>query len=61
MDNADQGANNILATTTQYTPPNVSIMYGGVRGVFNGALKDGKLTGIWRQRGAVHPLTLTRD
>ncbi|HTA28834.1 MAG TPA: hypothetical protein VK731_00040, partial [Candidatus Cybelea sp.] len=61
MDNADQGANNILATTTQYTPPNVSIMYGGVRGVFNGALKDGKLTGTWRQRGAVHPLTLTRD
>jgi hypothetical protein len=60
MDNPDQGANNILATTTQYTPPKVSIMWGGIRGVFNGALQNGKLTGTWRQYGSVHPLTLTR-
>jgi hypothetical protein len=61
MDNPDQGANNILATTAEFTPPKVSIMWGGVRGVFNGALKNGQLTGTWRQRGAVHPLTLSRD
>jgi hypothetical protein len=60
MDNPDQGANNILATTTQYMPPKVSIMWGGIRGVFNGALQNGKLTGTWRQYGSVHPLTLTR-
>jgi hypothetical protein len=61
MDNPDQGANNILATTLQYTPPKVSIMWAGIRGVFNGALQDGKLTGTWRQYGSVHPLTLTRS
>jgi hypothetical protein len=61
LDNPDQGARNILATTTEFTPPNVSIMWGGIRGIFNGALKNGKLTGTWRQRGTVHPLTLTRD
>ncbi len=61
MDNPDQGANNILARTTQYTPPKVSILWNGIGGVFNGALKNGKLTGTWRQRGTVHPLTLSRD
>ena len=61
MDNPDQGANNILATTTQFTPPNVSIMWTGTRGLFNGALKNGKLTGTWRQRGIVRLLTLSRD
>ncbi len=61
MDNPDQGANNILATTAQYAPPKVSIMWAGIRGVFNGALQDGKLTGTWRQYGSVHPLTLTRS
>jgi hypothetical protein len=61
MDNPDQGRKNILATTAQYTPPNVSIMWAGIRGVFNGALQNGKLTGTWRQWGKVHPLTLTRD
>jgi hypothetical protein len=61
MDNPDQGANNILATTTQYSPPKVSILLKGIGGVFNGALKNGKLTGMWRQQGKVHPLTLNRD
>jgi hypothetical protein len=61
MDNPDQGANNILATTAQYTPTNVSLMWGGIRGVFNGALKNGQLTGTWRQRGMVRPLTLSRE
>jgi hypothetical protein len=61
MDNPDQGANNILATTTQYTPPKVSIMWLGTGGLFNGALKNGKLTGTWRQGRKVHPLTLSRD
>jgi hypothetical protein len=61
MDNPDQGANNILATTVQYSPPKVSIMWSGIRGVFNGALNNDKLTGMWRQYGSVHPLTLSRD
>ncbi|MGA3265357.1 MAG: hypothetical protein ABSE16_00885 [Verrucomicrobiota bacterium] len=61
MDNPDQGANNILATTIQYTPPRVSILWFGTGRVFNGALKNGQLTGTWRQDGKVHPLTLSRD
>jgi hypothetical protein len=61
LDNPDQGAHNVQATTTQYTPPNVSILWFGIGGVFNGALQNGKLTGTWRQGGKVHPLTLSRD
>ncbi len=61
MDNPDQGAHNIAARTTQYTPPHVSILWFGTGGVFNGSLKNGRLTGMWRQRGKAHPLTLSRD
>lgn len=61
MDDPDQGADHILATGIQYTPPRVSIMWLGTGGIFNGALKNGELTGTWRQGGKVHRLTLTRD
>ena len=61
MDNPDQGANNVLAKTARYTPPHVSILWFGTGGVFNGALKNGKLTGTWKQGRTVQPLTLSRD
>jgi hypothetical protein len=61
MDNPDQGAKNIQARTTQYTPPHVSILWFGTGGVFNGALANGKLTGTWKQGRTVSPLTLSRD
>jgi hypothetical protein len=61
MDNPDQGAKNIEARTTQYTPPHVSILWFGTGGVFNGALANGKLTGTWKQGRTVRPLTLSRD
>jgi hypothetical protein len=61
MDNPDQGAHSIQAKTAQYTAPHLSILWFGTGGVFNGTLKNGKLTGTWRQSGSVHPLTLSRE
>ena len=61
MDNPDQGANNIQATSIQFTPPKLSIMWFGTGNLFNGSLKNGKLTGTWRQGRIVHPMTLSRD
>jgi hypothetical protein len=61
MDDPDQGTEHMMATSLQYTAPRVSIMWGGIGGVFNGSLKNGELTGTWRQGGKVHRLTLTRD
>ena len=61
LDDPDQGQNNIDCTSTEYKAPHVSIMWNGVRGIFNGSLKDGRLTGTWRQYGQVHPLTLSRE
>ncbi len=60
MDNPDQGENNIVARSTEYAPPHVSILWNGT-GVFNGALKDGKLAGTWKRGRRVQPLTLSRD
>jgi hypothetical protein len=61
LDDPDEGESNVGCTSAQFTPPHVSIMWGGIRGIFNGSLKDGKLTGTWRQYGRVQPLTLRRD
>jgi hypothetical protein len=60
MDSPDQGATDLPATTVQHTPPNVKIEWKGIGGVFNGTLKNGKLTGKWRQGGAAFPLNLSR-
>jgi hypothetical protein len=56
----DQMTNEIPATTVQHTPPNVRIEWNGIGGSFNGTLKNGKLTGTWRQGGASFPLSLNR-
>jgi hypothetical protein len=61
MDDPEMGQNDIASSTVEFTRPHVSIMWQGIGGVFNGWLKDGKLSGTWRQYGKVHPLTLGRD
>lgn len=60
MDSPDQGATGIQATSIQHTAPKVRIEWKGMGAVFEGTLKNGKLTGSWRQGGATFPLVLSR-
>jgi RNA polymerase sigma factor (sigma-70 family) len=60
LDSLDQGASNIPASAVQYTAPNVRIEWNNISGVFNGTLKNGKLSGTWQQGKLTLPLDLAR-
>jgi RNA polymerase sigma factor (sigma-70 family) len=61
MDSPDQGAKDMLASTTRYAAPKVHMEWKAIRGVFEGNLKSGKLSGTWRQGAASLPLALERS
>ena len=61
LDSPDQGAKDIPANAIQYAPPNVKIQWQGIGGIFDGALENGKLSGIWQQGTIKIPLVFERD
>jgi hypothetical protein len=62
LDSPDQGANDIPASSVQFTQPShVSIQWKAINGAFAGELKGNKLTGSWAQAGRSFPLTFQRD
>ena len=60
MDSPDQGAAGVPATTAEFTYPNVRLEWKGIDGVYQGTLKNGKLTGTLKQAGVSVPLNLER-
>jgi hypothetical protein len=60
MDSPDQGATGLPATSIQHTAPKVRIEWKGMGAVFDGTLKNGKISGSWRQGAATYPLVLSR-
>jgi hypothetical protein len=60
MDSPDQGATGLPATEVKHTDDGIKIEWNAIGGVFEGALKNGKLTGKWRQGGVSLPLILNR-
>jgi len=60
MDSPDQGAKDIPANAVQFTPPNVTIQWQGIGGIFEGVLGDGKLSGTLQQGGVTVPLVFER-
>jgi hypothetical protein len=61
LDSIDQGAKGIPANAIQFTPPNVTIQWQGIGGIFDGAFENGKLSGTWQQGTVKIPLVFERD
>jgi hypothetical protein len=61
MDSPAQGANGIPATTAAFTPPNIRLEWKAISGVYQGTLKNGRLTGTWRQGQVSLSLSLERS
>jgi len=60
LDSVDQGANGIPATEVRFTAPDAHLEWATIHGVFEGKVKDDKLTGTWTQVGKPIPLTFER-
>ncbi|MGD0461831.1 MAG: sigma-70 family RNA polymerase sigma factor [Tepidisphaeraceae bacterium] len=60
--NLDQFGNDdpIPPSDFQYSPSGVRMEWKWAGGAFEGKLKNGKLTGVWRQGGGSFPLVFTR-
>jgi hypothetical protein len=61
LESPDQAGGEISASSTQYASSKVLIEWKAIGVVFKGALKNGKLSGTFQQRGMSLPLVLSRD
>ena len=61
LDSLDQGANGIPATLVRFTAPDAHLEWSTISGVFEGKVKDNKITGAWTQLGKPIPLVLERN
>jgi RNA polymerase sigma factor (sigma-70 family) len=62
-DSPDQGSKDVEATSVAYQRPTVRVEFGGISGVFEGAVDDSDrvITGTLTQGGKSMPLTLERS
>jgi RNA polymerase sigma factor (sigma-70 family) len=60
LDSLDQGANGIPASLVSFNAPDAHLEWNTISGVFEGKVKNDKITGTWTQLGRPIPLVLER-
>lgn len=61
LDSIDQGASDIPANKVRFTSPNVHMEWETIAGSYDGKIKNGKITGTWKQMGKSMPLVFARS